>query len=213
MSIAHISQPIVYGTIKHIHPDAVILLFNHRLSNQLNKLHENIRAPYQYKDRRSRYGIPMLKIRRSQDRLIFNMCILILVRRHLYTEPSPRKLFYNQTFMEIRYGIRYYTHTLDTTPSTIDRTLTGACVFHVELRRYSINAQCWFVCPSCICPFFFSISLSVEVQCDAKCIFINRKKRLDINGKFRWKENRLDINHFKLYILISQIIIPGQIHI
>ena len=32
----------------------------------------------------SRYGIPMLKIRRSRDRLIFNMEIPILVRRHLY---------------------------------------------------------------------------------------------------------------------------------
>ena len=31
-------------------------------------------------------GIPMLKIRRSWDRLIFNMVIPILVRRHLYIE-------------------------------------------------------------------------------------------------------------------------------
>ena len=212
MSIAHISQPIVYWTKKHIHPDAVILLFNHRLSNQLNKLHENIRAPYQYKDRRSRYGIPMLKIRRSQDRLIFNMCILKLVRRHLYTEPSPRKLFYNQTFMEIRYGIRYYTHTLDTTPhhrSNINWSMCLSCGIAQIFNQCSM-----LICmPQLYLPNFFSISLSVEVQCDAKCIFINRKKRLDINGKFRWKENRLDINHFKLYILISQIIITGQIHI
>ena len=35
-------------------------------------------------------GIPMLKIRRSQDRLIFNMGIPILVRRHLYIETVPR---------------------------------------------------------------------------------------------------------------------------
>ena len=32
------------------------------------------------------YGIPMSKIRRSWDRLIFNMGILILARRHLYIE-------------------------------------------------------------------------------------------------------------------------------
>ena len=35
------------------------------------------------------YGIPMLKIRRSQDRLIFNMGIPILVRRHLYIDTAP----------------------------------------------------------------------------------------------------------------------------
>ena len=33
-------------------------------------------------------GIPMLKIRRSWDRLIFNMRIPILVRRHLYIETA-----------------------------------------------------------------------------------------------------------------------------
>ena len=36
-----------------------------------------------------RYGIPMLKIRWSRDRLIFNMGIPILVRRHLYIETPP----------------------------------------------------------------------------------------------------------------------------
>ena len=34
--------------------------------------------------------IPMLKIRRSWDRLIFNMGIPILVRRYLYIETGPR---------------------------------------------------------------------------------------------------------------------------
>ena len=34
-------------------------------------------------------GIPMLKIRRSQDRLIFNMGIFILIRRHIYIEMAP----------------------------------------------------------------------------------------------------------------------------
>ena len=36
-----------------------------------------------------RYRIPMLKIRWSWDRLIFNMGIPILVRRHLYIETAP----------------------------------------------------------------------------------------------------------------------------
>ena len=34
-------------------------------------------------------GIPMLKIRWSQNRLIFNMGIPILVRQHLYIERAP----------------------------------------------------------------------------------------------------------------------------
>ena len=35
-------------------------------------------------------GIPMLKIRQSQECLIFNMWIPLLVRRHLYIETGPR---------------------------------------------------------------------------------------------------------------------------
>ena len=43
----------------------------------------------QYKDCLSQvWGIPMLKIRRSRDRLIFNMGIPMLVR-HLYIESAP----------------------------------------------------------------------------------------------------------------------------
>ena len=47
-----------------------------------------VRALSQYKDRFSRHGIPMLKIRRSRDRLIFIMGIPILVRRYLYIETT-----------------------------------------------------------------------------------------------------------------------------
>ena len=36
-----------------------------------------------------RYGIPMLRIRRSEDRLIFNMGIPVLVRWHFYVETEP----------------------------------------------------------------------------------------------------------------------------
>ena len=36
-----------------------------------------------------RYRIPVLKIRRSWDHLIFNLGITILVRWHLYIEPPP----------------------------------------------------------------------------------------------------------------------------
>ena len=58
-------------------------------------------VPFQYKDRLSRYGIPMSKIRRSRNRIIFNMGIPVLVRQRLYTETPPgryggqiRKYFY-----------------------------------------------------------------------------------------------------------------------
>ena len=36
-----------------------------------------------------RYGDPMLKIMRSRDRLIFNMGIPLLVKRHFYIETAP----------------------------------------------------------------------------------------------------------------------------
>ena len=36
-------------------------------------------------------GIPMIKMRRSNDRLVFIMGIAILVRQHLYTESFPGK--------------------------------------------------------------------------------------------------------------------------
>ena len=56
-------------------------------------------------------GIPMLKIRRSQHSLIFNVGIPILVRRYLYTETAPRshgnKVQYNiqrVKTMSKRYG-------------------------------------------------------------------------------------------------------------
>ena len=41
----------------------------------------------------SSMGIPMLKIRRSRDSLIFNMVIPILVGQHLYIEMAPSSLW------------------------------------------------------------------------------------------------------------------------
>ena len=46
-------------------------------------------APSQNKDSLSKYGIPMLKMRRSRDRLIFNRVIFLLVRWQLYIEVPP----------------------------------------------------------------------------------------------------------------------------
>ena len=49
-------------------------------------------------------GIHMLKIRRSWDRLIFNMWIPILVRRHLYIETAPwsRSYLWHSTILKCR---------------------------------------------------------------------------------------------------------------
>ena len=50
-------------------------------------------------------GIPMLKIKRSRDRLIFNMGMPILVRRHLYIETAPGS--WNPSFSRARTCISY----------------------------------------------------------------------------------------------------------
>ena len=42
----------------------------------------------------ARYGIPMLKIRRSGDSLIFNMGIPVLVRWHFYIETEPCLIYH-----------------------------------------------------------------------------------------------------------------------
>ena len=54
---------------------------SHQISRVLCR-HNETWGPSQYKD--TRLGIPMLKIRRSRDRLIFNMEIPYLERRSLY---------------------------------------------------------------------------------------------------------------------------------
>ena len=76
-------------------------------------------------------GIPMLKIRRSYDRLIFNMGIPILIRRHLniemspwsslvevvvcylcHAKPSPEpKLTYHQTLLATHFNVILFTIT------------------------------------------------------------------------------------------------------
>ena len=43
------------------------------------------------------WGIPIIKVRRSWDHLIFMVRILILVRQHLYTELSP---WYDSSFLQ-----------------------------------------------------------------------------------------------------------------
>ena len=57
-----------------------------------------------------RYGIPMLKIRRSWDRLIFNMEIPILVRRHLDIETVHRILLDTETKMSFWPNVHHRLH-------------------------------------------------------------------------------------------------------
>ena len=55
-------------------------------------------------------GIPMLKIRRSRDRLVFNMRIPILAKRHLYIETYPRdvkKVSVSWRRIETSYDIKH----------------------------------------------------------------------------------------------------------
>ena len=91
-------------------------------------------------------GIPMLNIRWPQDCIIFNMGILILVRRHLYTETASRTSktvrptnivnrfrYINNNFTKDRYSI------------PIDMTIVPglhkfslqATIDHYELSMYS----------------------------------------------------------------------------
>ena len=74
---------------EHIEKASLALHYNSTTwcSTSLN----GIWASSQYKTIFPRYGDPMIKIRRSQDRLIFNMGFPILARWHLYIEiPSPQ---------------------------------------------------------------------------------------------------------------------------
>ena len=50
-------------------------------------------APFQNKDDISRYGISIIKIRRSHDCLIFIIGMPILIRRRLYIETAPNLLW------------------------------------------------------------------------------------------------------------------------
>ena len=73
-------------------------------------------------------GIPMLTIRRSWDRLIFNMGIPILVRQHLYIE-TPLWSFLESTQER-------YRHDQVSTNSLEDRVPVD------EIYRYPISQRC-----------------------------------------------------------------------
>ena len=57
-----------------------------QLRHEQRERNSSVRARFNIKTVFPGMGIPMLNIRRSRDRLIFNMGIPILVRRQLYVE-------------------------------------------------------------------------------------------------------------------------------
>ena len=63
--------------------------FDHMVALLIHGKYYRSRTPPQCKDGLFLYGISMLKIRRSQDRLIFNMGIPILVKWYPYIEMTP----------------------------------------------------------------------------------------------------------------------------
>ena len=58
-------------------------------------------APFQYKGRLFRYGIPILKMKWSWDRLIFLMGISVMGRRRSYISTVPRHWWFTKMHDEI----------------------------------------------------------------------------------------------------------------
>ena len=98
----------------------------------------------QYKDDLSRYRIPIMKIRRSWDRLIFIIGIHILVKRHHYIETAPD--FCNIVLIK-KYGLHERdcpeiktrpggrfsiktTHMYHQDPHDIDKTVSRLCYLY-----------------------------------------------------------------------------------
>ena len=70
---------------------------------------DKYRIDDEYKDRLPRYGIPMLKIRRYRDRLILNMGIPFLVRRHLYIVTTTLIALLQSVIVYPQYQLQYLT--------------------------------------------------------------------------------------------------------
>ena len=93
-----------------------------------------------------RYGVPMLKIRRSRDRLIFNMGIPVPVR-HSYVETDPRWFSkYKSYLWEWIYLIQWREKTAVKNLSsvmTIPRTEQVAKRFYTETKvpAFSFNTK------------------------------------------------------------------------
>ena len=84
-------------------------------------------------------GILMLKIRRSQDCLIFNMVIPILVRRHLYTETVP---------WFIEGSAKIFSKTLNMEQSSLSKTW----YLNFMVSTICCTKNCvWSWCQTCCC--------------------------------------------------------------
>ena len=75
--------------------------------------------------------IPMLKTRRSRDRLIFNIGIPILARRHLYIETPPLLLHKHVCHTNMRHWLTR-TQAETASPSNIDRYWDGRRQHHLQ---------------------------------------------------------------------------------
>ena len=71
--------------------------------------HFTTRTQTQYKDGLFRYGISIIKIRRSWDSLSFIRGITMLVRRHLYIGTAPSVLILVKQGLKYRISVKYTT--------------------------------------------------------------------------------------------------------
>ena len=90
--LREIRRPLLNGTIDMVatvsNSSSNLVRSGERMES-LKMIHE-VASRINIKTIFPRYGIPMLKIRRSRYHFIFNMGIAIPIRRHLYIETGPR---------------------------------------------------------------------------------------------------------------------------
>ena len=130
--------------------------------NWTRDFRENM-GPSQYKDFLSRYagmGIPMIKIRRSWDRLIGNMGIPRLVRLHSYTETVPVGQFHERFFHRDSnlMGIVFCSH-----PSWSEVIAMKFCTWHDSCAAVACAKCCNDLIPyngATLTPIFHHIGLT-----------------------------------------------------
>ena len=93
-------------------------------------------APSEYKDCLSRYGIPMLKIKRSRDGLIFNVWIPILVRLY-WDGPQGVNKICTQSSVFHAFG---YTHT----DANILHTIYLLIKFQTYIYNLDLQFKKWY---------------------------------------------------------------------
>ena len=90
--------------------------------------------------------IPMLKIRRSWDRLIFNMGIPILVRRHLYIETASRFIVNDGDKLRLLMDLVQY--------RTILKSVSDNCKWWFRLVKGLLRNNYWYLNLVLYCFYF-----------------------------------------------------------